>query len=50
MHVNWVPLFSLQVSKFSSDPRHGFKREAERPWAESDPPDESLHLVHHEEP
>lgn len=39
-----------QVSKFSSDPRHGFKREAECPWAESDPPDEPLYLLYNEEP
>lgn len=39
-----------QVSKFSSDPRHSFKREAECPWAESDPPDEPLYLLYHEEP
>ena len=39
-----------QVSKFPSDPRHSFKREAERPWAESDPSDEPLHLMYHEEP
>lgn len=42
--------FFYQVSKFSFDPGHGFKREAQRSWAESDPSDEPLYLVHHEEP
>lgn len=41
---------SSQVSEFPFNSRYGFKREAERSRAESDPSDEPLHLMHDEEP
>lgn len=58
IHKTWLDFWSVlqslspsfQVSKFPSNPRHGFKREAERPRAASDPSDEPLHLMHDEEP
>ena len=43
-----IALLSFQVSESSLDPRDRFEREAERPWAESDPPDESLDFMHNE--
>lgn len=47
----WLFLLSgLQVSKFSSDPRQCFKREAYCSWAKNDPPDEPLYLMYYEEP
>lgn len=43
-----IAFLSFQVTESSFDPRHRFEREAERPWAESDPPDESLNFMHNE--